>query len=74
MEHKNADTVIVEFDLVYLFKGINYQFLNGLQAVHDEDDNWLSSNTMRAALREATGRCPVKLDTSILDTLSFKDR
>lgn len=49
-------------------------FLTELQEAHDWDDSWGTTETMRDALRHAANAANGAVDTSILETLSFKDR
>lgn len=57
------------------------RLLNDLQNVHDSECYWATTDRMRSALCMAItqfegdyGGKRYKIDTSILDTLSFKDR
>lgn len=47
----------------------NKTLLSWLQDVHDVESNWKSSDTMKAALRQAAGANSVKAD--VLNGLSF---
>lgn len=52
----------------------NRRLLSFLQQVHDDPDNWITTATMRKALKNAVWCEQTEIDTAILDTLSFKDR
>lgn len=60
-------------DLVYkLFPHIDLHFLRYLQQLHDEANNWISTETMRAAVIKFAD--DFVLDATFVNNLSFSDR
>lgn len=53
-------------------KDFNDNFYYRLQRIHDYGFNWLATEWMRKEFKELAQE--YKLDSSIVDTLSFKDR
>ena len=48
-----------------------FELLAGLQEVHDSIDSWDSTDAMKYSLRSVARSNSAKIDTSILDNLSF---
>lgn len=82
MENKGCYTLLANFPGVSKFLGISLdprkediedrQLLVRLQHTHDSQEYWKSTQSMRERLKYIAEQ--YNLDSSIVDTLSFKDR
>lgn len=72
-ENKTITSLLAEHPAIrQYFEGVSSQLLADLQWCHDSDSSWFSTGVMRERLREHASIYGI--DTSILETLSFKGR
>lgn len=72
MEGLMADALLKNFPEVCDALPLDGRFLVDLQQTHDEDSNWLTTDTMQRALERTA--LAHRLKPAIVHTLSFADR